>query len=581
MPEVQRIGVGMAGVILYLLIGLPVAIEVYFCLVDPRPFYVAFNDNEHDYYYGAQLIARGYAQQYIHHPGTPLYYMGSFLLGVVGTHLSRADLFLVLGRLIAAVATSVALLLFVRLLAVYYSHATLVLAVASILAWPPVLLFTNSYGTEALLAAIGLVPLTWCWWSIQKGEPNWRLLVATGLATGVCLAFKMAFVPVAASLWLASTVQLLQRHSRKSWLLLMPASMATGFVVMNLPVLDRLVLVLYGTFRRPEIHVSASMGDWIEIVGSLWPRLWSAAGPLMLLWALAAVLGIRWAIVRRAGVAKDPEIARDLPATTLLALMSGAFAYTVLASRNSRSDILGLELRNTTPCALLFPFLVLYASRGVARSIPGAFRAKDLAAGILAGLVVGYGVVDHCWWRHEYIRHTLETNQRVLTFLDSVAPETGRIALWDGSPGATGSLSFHWWGDQRYGACKLDGELLEMYPRWTWFRLRDVCRHLRGLDRPGGKSSYGALGAWFWRTFMGRGPKSQCIPGALVAGEVSAVRLIAFPAAEWEEESGRLPIGVLVDYLRESYGDCQVDERRIDGQRWILIWPSDGSPKWS
>ncbi len=85
---------------LYAAALIPIVLLAWFYW-DPRPYYVTEMDIEQDYYYAAQVLY--YAAQVlldteelrsVHHPGVPVYALGSALLATVGNDPATAQSFL-------------------------------------------------------------------------------------------------------------------------------------------------------------------------------------------------------------------------------------------------------------------------------------------------------------------------------------------------------------------------------------------------------------------------------------------------------------------------------------------------------
>jgi hypothetical protein len=585
----------------YAIGALPIAIAACFAFLDPRPYFVAANDPEHDYYYGARLITAGYPVHSTHHPGTPIYYLASLLMRVVGTDLAATQTFFNVAYLTIGVLTALSLWLLARLLSPFYDRSVLVVAAATAIAWPSFLLHLNYYGADSFVVALGLVPVALFWRNLHAGTPSRSLLAASGFATGLCLATKMVFVPLAAALFVGSSLQLLRaagvRRALPS-LLVFPAAAAVGFLVFIAPVIERAVGILYLTIGRPGVVAGGSPGDWLRSAPTTLRRVFEADAPLVVLTVLvlavllvALVRAIRPRRARgyaqpRPRVLTAPGPFDHLAAGAFLLLLGASLAVTVLVSVNIRQDDLGFQLRYAAPGALVIPFLVLFTSRlldDAEMGGPALARRRGALAGVTAVLVAGYAIGAHAVERHRSVEQmTAASRQHVLDVVQAAKPaREGRIALWDGSPGVSGEVSFHMWGNYRYASETFSAELLRQFPAWTTLRLRDVCKPTAvasgrsdGVGRK--RTKYGAAGEWFWRTLMGRGPyKRRVDDGALFAGEAASERvaLLAFRQAEWEAECPAAPIQKFAELSEPHVGPTDIEERDIFGQRWVFVRP--------
>ena len=139
----------------------------YTTFVAPRPYYVTDIDSEQDYYYNARLAA-SHLPLTVHHPGTPLHELGRVILAVVGDRLDRTQQFFDVAYLTTALATAIAIAVFIRLVMSREPFGVSLLTLACVVAWPPFLTYLSNFGADSFIVAAGLPTLACFWVSLSQ-----------------------------------------------------------------------------------------------------------------------------------------------------------------------------------------------------------------------------------------------------------------------------------------------------------------------------------------------------------------------------------------------------------------------------
>jgi hypothetical protein len=592
---------------------------VYSVFLSPRPYFVTEIDIEQDYYYNARVISDGWTVASSHHPGTPIYYLGALVLRVTGPSLDHTQRFFHWCYVLVALATAAALIAFRRVAAAGSSIGVAALASALIVVWPPFLTYSNRFGSDSFVVALGLPTLAFFWRALRgSGERHRRDLFFSGAGAGACLATKMSFVPVVGALLLASSLHSFrflraarERQEprtptwRERWMVLcaFPVGLSVAYLVLTAPILLRLPDVWINTFRRREAYPPTSEA-FAALARSGW--LLATCNPAF----AAAILGIAAAwiallLVARAWRRRRPADALDRDAVdsfsghVLVAIMLCAFLYTLAASAlvtpaASNPGVwpqgaeAGIRLRNVSPSALVLPFLVLDGERLVQRLRAGRrFRGQALVW-IASLSVLAWGFVSFGQARRAFVKNHLD---RIAATREKIVPEDaahGRTAFWTGaSMDYLGDLSFHFWGNYRYARGLFDEELLRRYPRVTFFGgLREMARgRLAPTASPDGPariqhSRFGPFGDMIWRwNRAGQIPERK---QELFAGETAGgARLsqITIPTAEMDVELGPSSESRLLTVLRERLGDVSVRKEAIAGRDWLFLTPGGERPR--
>jgi len=476
----------------------------------------------------------------------------------------------------------------------------------------------NYFGSDSFILAFGLPTITIFWKLLENSrEADKGKLLLCGLGMGACLAIKFSFFPVALALLLAGTLHvLLTRHAdmrdmekttrcslakKLMLVLILPISMGICFLVLTVPMFGRLPITLLVLFFRQVIgHPTLNeLGKFFEKFG----LPFGAILPLAILIIIAATVGV-YLLIRNSHGSKaagrpGSERARDVPefdyisGGLFLLLMLSAFIYTTATVSFSLVGP-GVSLRNASPCALFIPFLILYCYRlSYARGFLARVHTKKLQVWLIAAstLVAAFAVGLHLGRRHKFIQnHKVRSTSTIDTFRTLSRPDS-RIAFWDGSPDdMLGEVGFHFWGNYRYAADYFDDFLIERFPHYTFFRLREIERLIRESVKGRGAPTtrlqasnnltnrkVGGLHdrarriyRWWHQVFPNPygGKTSEIVTGEAYGVEVSS---IAFPEVEGRYELRGTTLPELLSLIRSRFGTPNVRTQSIQGINWVVI----------
>lgn len=491
----------LSGCIVLLVAGL----YVWMTYLEPRPYSIIMTDVEVDYYYNARLAHQGLPVAGIHHPGTPVHFLGALIFATVGADIALAQDFFNLAYAVLGALSILALLFFVRTTLEDLPPGVAFLALASVVAWPTFSFYLNKFGADAFVVISGLPAITFFWRALGKELiPRYRHLFLCGVFVGLSLAIKMSFVPLAVALLAGCTIRVFiaffcylaeGRRLAGFWpYALLPLAMPAGawltFRLLTLPIHERL----------PEIWREMSGGSGLtfglqEMAGRAGNVLLAMATAnwllvCVLIAIVCAFLFCVCALVHRSLF--SPGIRGTLLSVTRERFdhLSGA-AFLLIAvptvllllateASATRTALVGVGqgLRNVYPVALVFPFVIVFCWRTYFVHRDGfIIRNKFFQPALLviSLLVIAQTVSVFLQERHGFIRlHAKRIENAQKAIMQNLPPGT-RVAVWDGTVmHALGEVSFHWWGNYRYARSSFDADLGSAYPSFTQFRLLDL-----------------------------------------------------------------------------------------------------------
>lgn len=574
----------------------PVCFYIYTAWVAPRPYFIREMDLEPDYYYNSLMVHDGNPVPGIHHPGTPIYYLGALILNASGASLDRTQAFFNISYLIIALLTGAAMGAFVWLALRKTPLGISMLSIASVLVWPPFLTYMNHFGSESFIVAFGLPTIAVFWKSLElRGVSQKRLLFVCGMGTGLCLATKMTFLPVAVAIAGASflgsfaiagrmpqSLRLLLAKSvfeaiMKSGLIV--AGAILGFVICTAPIFSRIPKLLYATLIRREAHLSGGlMSGFMKTYAHLFEANWLFAVFVVSLLGLFCV-ALVWAIVTAKsvrgfqGLQMSPDEDNfDYPTAGLfLGLMALGFCYCMASSRVIvKGYEAGIGLRNVSACALFLPFMITYTWRILGGKLnDNSQRWFQLGAVFLAVLLFANGLTFHLTRRRRFIEDQKAEMAAVENRLSEIRAQGTRIAFWNaaGPDIVGGECSFHFWGNFRYAFNHYSWQLLQRYPNYTFFDITTAVlrAHKENADEKPKGSTYGPLGDAIWRLINRPGPYSQC--NELYAGEKARIPIsvMMFPSkVMWPQ---------IINRIVEQTGASGIESETIGGIDYLLIRP--------
>jgi hypothetical protein len=598
---------------------LPLIFFLVSTFVLPRPYYITEMDFEQDYYYNSRMIAEGIPLNY-HHPGTPIYYLGNLLFYILGTDPSRAQVFFHWGYLIVAAATAFSLVLFSRMLLRGLPTSVSVLILATIVVWPPFLTYSNYFGSDSFIVAAGLPTVTLFWKKLESFEKNVALGILCGIGIGLCLAIKMTFLPLVAALFISAVIHAFlsvfnyfSAHPKKwrkglslflSQLVPLVFCSVISYLIFTAPVFNRLRYIWVKTFTRqdafpPSWNLPAEILETFRVIFNDNP-LFSVILVLLVIIFMSLVsyrVMLCYFPTRHELLGKENANRTDtfdsFSGAVFLVLITTAFVYVSAAAVPITPGAeTGVRLRNISPCALFFPFMILYCYRYAHECLPThltrhSFYYRGIFAVAVSILLVGW--VSHFMTRHEIINDHLKRIGDTRKRLGTMALKGDRIAFWtESDQDMLGDVSFHFWGNYRYARNYFDNSLLQQYPSFAFFKLRNVRyeisqarrkeKHDNHPETSSVHSQYGVIGDMYWQ-FRGwlesppPDPDHWKIGGILNEGvTVERVAVLAFPASELDEfnnlsesEDGA------IELLRKYLGLGPARKEMIDGIEWVLM----------
>ncbi len=482
---------------------------VWMTFLEPRPYSIILTDVEVDYYYNARLAHQGLPVAGIHHPGTPIQFLGALILATVGADIALAQNFFNFAYLVLAVLTILALFFFVRTTLKDLPPGVAFLALATVVAWPTFSFYLNKFGADAFVVISGLPAITFFWRALGKELiPRYRHLFLCGAFVGLSLAIKMSFVPLAVALLAGCMIRgliaffcYLSEGGRLAgfWrFALLPLAMPAGawltYKLFTLPIHERVPDIwnerLGGsglTFglremaeRAGDVLLAMATANWLLVCVLI-------AIVCVFLFCVCALVyrsfssGIRGTLhsitkERFDHLSGAAFLLIALPAVLLLLATEATATRTAVVA-------VGQGLRNVFPVALVFPFVIVFCWRTYFVHRDGfLIRNKFFQPALLviSLLAISLTVSVFLRERHGFMNlHAKRIENAQKAIMQSLLPGT-RVAVWDGTAlHALGEVSFHWWGNYRYARSSFDADIGSAYPSFTQFRLLDLVARLR------------------------------------------------------------------------------------------------------
>jgi len=568
--------------------GLVSALVVFFVytnLISPRPYYTLEYDIEPDYYYNARLINSGQSPDGVHHPGTPVYYLGALILRLTGTDLDRTGLFFDYSHLVTLLLTATALVFFVRVALRHVQPGFGLLVLASIVAWPSFLTFGEYFGADAFVIAAGLPTIALFWEELRRpSPPRSRVYLLVGAGLGLCLAIKLSFLPVAVALVIVSWANILSAHRSARGMrtlvlqsAIVPAGAVAVFLVTTAPIMGRLAEV-------PQHFIDHGQLEGLSVSGFFSAVIWfaQAAMPYFVMLVASVFLYVALAIdhVRtRTSTSMTAAVKTVTRSYRTGYLTGGAFVLLMLLAvvyLMAQSEVWasvpaadvggwipretdpGLVLRQMWPCALGIPFLLLYCYHNARTRWP-SIRLDRLCfqiAFFLVGLViVGWALAIRIDLRESLIAQDRQSvDATTATISELTLPYTKAAIGGLDYGGSIGEPSFHLWGNYRFAGGRFDTEVLDRYPMFTLFKRFDDIE--AALDRSGTGSP---------------DRKPDIVTGESQGIDVS---LIGFPTRHYEyllKPEGSIAEPELLALLQRRFGTTTVLRRSIAGIEWVFL----------
>lgn len=562
----------------------------------PRPYYLTEMDAEQDYYYNARLIAAGLPTS-VHHPGTPVYYLGYGLLKLAGDEPSQTQRFFDLGYAAIGLLAALGFVVFWRSALRDMPFSLSLGILGAVVAWPPFLAYLNFFNADAFVLTVGLVASAVFWRALAAAPPTGRRLEVIGAGClGLCLAVKMSFIPFVIALGCGYAIHAWRDERRQGVLIhtsgtlkratprltSIVLALVAGFLVGVLPVIGRVPFILARVLIRPDVGPQGSIG---RDVADIWSLLTGVNPPLVVLAAMAVALfatGVAARVIPRRITTGFPTEDFDYPSAALaLGLLLLGLLYTAAASAAiSPGAEAGVRLRNISPTFLGIPLALLFGFQAMRSAGASArvLRATAAAIGICSVLAAATSLHYEMRRRREFIgRHTAAI-AITRAWLDRLAEGPRRAAFWtESAQDYAGDASFHFWGNYRYADGRFDADLLARYPGLTFFSIRNLRVELKQAtaptSMPGPPSRFGRVGETYRAIARAAALDRETYKhaGVLAGGDGSAPSIAAIAVPTSEVEATSFTDTELLDAVRRRFGDAVINHELIAGVDWTVV----------
>lgn len=580
----------------------PLLFVLHSRLVSPRPYSISEIDIEQDYYYNARLLARGLPIGSSHHPGTPIYWFSSHLLRISGLEVENTQRFFSVAYWVVAVTSAAVIVYFCLTVLRTVRSWDAAMAVALLFSWPPVLSYWSYYGADSWSFSLSLLLVSLFWNDISRRGSSVTRAMLCGMVAGVGLAVKMTFLPLVLALLLAEVVRVTMAIRQTSRIggggwraglremgahsAVLTAALAGTYLFATAPILGRLPGLWYDTFHRPDVKPPS--GDFSASLASTVAALWGWNPALVLAGSfiiVAFVLSGISLMARSLRQASEKETPLDVGSEYFDYAAGGVFLsglllalfYTLASSAGVTPGAeLGIRLRNTAPSALVLPLMILFVERARRRaSLSWLGRKTTYSLAMLGAIALILAWVAISGHRQSFVATRSARSREVRVQLVPPPAAPRRIAFWTGAADDHfGEVSFHFWGNYRYGHDQFDEELLQRFPGHALLRLRDMARirdaRLAAAPRGRATSRHGKLGDLAWEIMHWTSPYRREL--ALVTGERVGVRpsTLVFNESQLFELRG-VALSAYVEALEKRFGPLRLEKKVIAGESWIIL----------
>ncbi|NPA07262.1 MAG: hypothetical protein GXO54_07690 [Chloroflexi bacterium] len=464
-PRAQWLDIGLQT----LWLMLPLGLWLWMDLVTPHPYWLARGDSEQDMSYTARALFAGAAHDY-RHPGTPVFYVHTGLYALLGGRFESIPAYLFWSHGLVALSRGMFAVAWWRWARRQVGRGMASLGLAVWFAHPTFLAFAELLNTDSYLPLLGLGFLSAAWAGFES--PDERTALGLGLLAGFLLSTKFALAPLVASVGLVLGVALPTWVMRgRAWALYTLAT-ATGFVVFATPPrfgITQAWQLLVHFLGRTDTRWYITRPQQFYYV---WRRVLATHDIYWLVPAMAWVGLLIWAwVVRPPRAHSRARRARS----ALLGLLALAWLYTLGAQSKADAPYiedailsLGYRIRNTYPPTLGLALLPLWLGRQA--------RPRRGFWAVFAGLWIGVGVAwgGFLLERGHTYRVLAALHDATQVMLETYTDE-GRIAFWTmkGFP-IVDEAAFHFEGNWPAGRGLFTAELIQRYPRYTLFLLRNI-----------------------------------------------------------------------------------------------------------
>jgi len=472
---------------------------IYYLFIDPRPYFIAAIDTDHDYYFNAQLILDTGFPGRANHPGMPVYYAVALIAGIGRLFSASPQFVMNIGYLMVAGVTAAAFSYFFHVLRHVIPRTILWLSLAVFLSWPTVIFYLNMLASDVMSIAVTVAAVGYFWrhWIIE-GHPTRRQTVVLAVALALAASLKLTVVPVIAVTWFIVAVGVFYgsrsgvsagfdymdpasfypRWRRLSAALAGPVITAGAFAVLLLPAWGVFPIMLksfmsrFGSTTRfgPTADSSVSALSWYADNTPVVALIFLLSLTVLVVSAL-----LFWKR-RRDGITirLQPRMVLGgiYAAVLFLALLSGLNSLVDQARLNPGDQALisigptwnlGLSLRQLGPTFVALPVMMLFGAllakeagfTGISRR--SVQRVILVAAPVLSLGLVLWSVTDLVADRTEHMDGWKNELIPAMQAFESDPSIEGRVAFgvtYNGIPGL-----FDLWGDYTYNEHRFQDEI--------------------------------------------------------------------------------------------------------------------------
>ncbi len=197
----------------YAAVVLVLSLTIYYVFIEPRPYYIAPSDADHDYFYNGQLILDTGFPSKPWHPGIPGFYLSALIGGMARIFGGGPQFVMNTGYLVLGMVTAASFGYFFKVLQDHVSRLALWASFVILLTWPTVVFFLNSFVSDLFAISLTVAGVGYFWrhWIIDP-SPSHRRAVILASVFGVALAFKLTVLPVIAATWLVFGLSTFQQY---------------------------------------------------------------------------------------------------------------------------------------------------------------------------------------------------------------------------------------------------------------------------------------------------------------------------------------------------------------------------------
>ena len=514
------------------------------------------------------------------HPGLPVYYLGYLVMHLFGFLLNDVQRYLDFLYLLAGLSSTLSLLFFYRLNLRKWPLGLSVLTIASVLAWPGFWTFLNHLSPETFVVSVGLPTLAVFWYSLSQQSKLNRLNLLIGVGCGFCLATKFTSMPIVigmlggAMIHFWRTPKNVRGHPRHH-ILIAPLSAAITFIILAIPILNRLTIPFDYSFHGATKEISISHHPAYLVFMSpffIFLLVWFSLFFFVLM--AKFIIGQNKNHVHNGSPSglRDVSLGEvDFLAGSLFILIGWVSFWVLVVKAKAIYFDNAYGFRYASWCALILPFMILYCYQFGLKfpEIKAVFKTKWFQVSCLAIGIIAITVTlqNHVLARNRLLDDCLYKTRITRSWLQRNFSPDYTIAFYDGSGGCNfGKASFHFWGNYIGSAECFDEEMIKENPGYSYLRIRELIYSIRHPD------------AETMKLYDQPEPYNIRRIDKVVVGEDIIERpiLIVLPWKNYHKKFQKVtspPISIkeYMEKIEKHFGQIKYDEQLIAGEKWILL----------